>query len=256
MASSFKKFRSGVAPVALCDAARLTGGSWGEDGNIVAALHLAGGLSKVQASGGTPQPLTDLKDDEEGAYSHRWPQVLPSGKGVLFTSLAGGGQDLLRVLAPDGKAKTLVENAVYGRYLAGGHLLYYQGGTLFAATMDLNSVGIDGTRVASRARSGLWNFARGGFRCFQRKASLTKRRGGEQNSRFLAGLVQQDFADNSRTCHLCIPASIAGWHASDQHGQRNLSIYNITRETTTQLTFGSLRSAYPVWRERGTAEGG
>ena len=42
-------------------------------------------LSKVSSAGGTPQPLTTL-DKQAGEATQRWPQVLPGGKAVLFTS--------------------------------------------------------------------------------------------------------------------------------------------------------------------------
>ena len=63
----------GGAPVVLGDAPDARGASWGEDGNIVAALNNLGALSRVPAEGGTPQPVTKL----QGALTHRWPQPLP-----------------------------------------------------------------------------------------------------------------------------------------------------------------------------------
>ena len=53
----------GVA-IALCDAANARGGSWGEDGNIVAALNAGGALSRIPSSGGTPTPVTELVQGE------------------------------------------------------------------------------------------------------------------------------------------------------------------------------------------------
>jgi DNA-binding winged helix-turn-helix (wHTH) protein len=76
----------GGAPVALCDAAGPGGGSWGEDDNIVVALDASRGLSRVPAAGGAPKPLTDSKSDPSGGLMHSSPQVLPGGKGVLFTA--------------------------------------------------------------------------------------------------------------------------------------------------------------------------
>ncbi len=80
----------GGAPVALCDAPGSRGASWGPDGHIVAALDRVGGLSRVPENGGTPELLTHI-DPKVDATSHRFPQVLPDGAGVLFT--AGNGVD-------------------------------------------------------------------------------------------------------------------------------------------------------------------
>ena len=73
----------GGTAITLCNAIPGQGGSWGEDGNIVAALDGLSGLSRVPSSGGTPAPLTELG---QGEVTHRWPQILPGGKAVLFTA--------------------------------------------------------------------------------------------------------------------------------------------------------------------------
>ena len=75
----------GGAAVTLCDAPNDRGGSWGEDGTIVFTPDNRVALSKVSSAGGTPQPLTTL-DKQAGEVTQRWPQVLPGGKAVLFTS--------------------------------------------------------------------------------------------------------------------------------------------------------------------------
>src|SRR5207245_7857752 len=75
----------GGAAVTLCDVPDGRGGSWGDDGTIVFTPNNRAALSKVSSAGGTPQPLTTL-DKQEGEITQRWPQVLPGGKAVLFTS--------------------------------------------------------------------------------------------------------------------------------------------------------------------------
>src|SRR5260370_16305328 len=79
---------------------------------------------------------------------HGWPQVLPGGKGVLFTAANASGLGSLRVLTPnDGKLKTLVENSTHGRYLASGYVVYYQRETLFAAPVDAKRLEVTGPAV-------------------------------------------------------------------------------------------------------------
>jgi serine/threonine protein kinase len=73
----------GGPAVTLCEAPAPRGASWGEDGNIVAALRGRGGLSVVPSAGGTPRPLTQPSG---GDLTHRWPQVLPGGTAVLYTA--------------------------------------------------------------------------------------------------------------------------------------------------------------------------
>ncbi len=244
----------GGAPVALCDAA-LGSASWGEDGNIVAALSSNGGLSKVSALGGMPQPLTDLKGEAQSVQSHRWPQVLPGGKGVLFTSYVGGEQGSLRVMPLGGRAKTLVENSVYGRYLAGGYLIYYQGGALFAASMDLNRLVVRGPALPL-VNGVAYDNARGA--AFDASAeTLVYHTGPGGNKRVVSWLDSYNRADPilvKPADYLCPRLSPDGNRlvvAVSQPGQSNLSIYDLTRETMTPLTFGSSRNTFPVWTPDG-----
>ena len=55
---------NGGGVMTICDAPGGTGGSWGEDGSIIAPLRWKGGLSRVSAAHGNPEPLTTLKSDE------------------------------------------------------------------------------------------------------------------------------------------------------------------------------------------------
>jgi serine/threonine-protein kinase len=78
----------GGAAVTLCDASSARGASWGDDGNIIAALTTSGVLSRVPSAGGTPVPVTTLNPGER---THRWPQVLPGGRAILFTASSNVG---------------------------------------------------------------------------------------------------------------------------------------------------------------------
>ena len=144
----------GGAAVTLCDAPTGIGGSWGDDGNIIAALSPIGVLSRVPSAGGTPVPVTKLNS---GEVTHRWPQVLPGSQAVLFTSgtRTGAGYDDANIdvmSLKTGERKTIQRGGFSARYLADatgsngtGHLFYLRQTTLFAVPFDPRHLASTGT---------------------------------------------------------------------------------------------------------------
>ncbi len=169
-----KKTRlDGGQPHSLYDAPAARGGTWSEDGNIVAALDQQAGLFLVPPEGGSASQFTTLKL-EIGENTHRWPYFLPGGKGVLFTaSIAYGHYEDANIAVATLKnrtVKTVLERAgMYPRYLPSGHLVYVTKGTLFAVPFDLDRLEVRGTpkilwEVASNPNLGFgqFDFARNG----------------------------------------------------------------------------------------------
>jgi len=117
------------------------GGAWSEDGTTITFSPLrSAGLVRVSSDGGgKPEPVTTLG---EGQVTHRWPQMLPGGRGVLFTAhtrVSGFNDANLEVQPlPNGARKVVQRGAFYGRYLPSGHLVYVRDGTLYAAPFDLD----------------------------------------------------------------------------------------------------------------------
>jgi serine/threonine-protein kinase len=76
-----------------------------------------------------------------------WPQVLPRGKGVLFTAddRIGSYEDASLVVQqlPGGPRTVVHEGGYHGRYVS-GHLLYVNQGTLFAVPFDLERLAASG----------------------------------------------------------------------------------------------------------------
>jgi serine/threonine-protein kinase len=124
------------------------GASWGRDGMIYADCDAYAGLVRVEAKpGAIPKQFTTL-DTANGEIDHTQPDVLPNGKGVLFTVESRGktavrGAPFAVAVAdiPSGKHHAIVNNAMYARYAASGHLLYVTtNGTLMIAPFDQNSM--------------------------------------------------------------------------------------------------------------------
>lgn len=126
------------------------GGSWGEDDSIYFSPSVVGGLWSVPAVGGKPQELTKL-DGGKGEISHRWPQLLPGGRAILFTVFTGHGWDEKRVellVLKTGERRVLLQGASTGRYISSGHVVYSRAGTLTAVPFDLQRLAVRGSPVA------------------------------------------------------------------------------------------------------------
>ena len=127
------------------------GANWAADDSIVYAPNFGSGLMRVAAAGGPPQSLT-APNAKEGEVSHRWPQVLPGGKAVLFTIQTSTqvtyDESRIAVLSlQSGKWHTIVEGGSYARYVPSGHIVYARAGSLMAVPFDLPRLQISGEPV-------------------------------------------------------------------------------------------------------------
>ena len=140
---------SGGAAATICDAPNGRGGAWASDGTIVFSPDNRPytRLLVVPASGGTPAPLPSPVERE---WHQRWPQVLPDGKGVLYTANdAAGFNDASLVVQPlpEGVRKVVHRGGFHGRYVSSGHLIYVHDGRLFALPFDLDRLEATGPAV-------------------------------------------------------------------------------------------------------------
>jgi eukaryotic-like serine/threonine-protein kinase len=129
------------------------GATWGTDDSIIfATANPASGLLRVAAADRSITVVT-RPDREHGEADHFWPEMLPNGRGVLYTITAlTGGLDAAQVAVLDlhtGTSRVLVRGGSHAHYVssgpasptraggAGGHLVYAAGGTLRAVAFDL-----------------------------------------------------------------------------------------------------------------------
>jgi serine/threonine protein kinase/Tol biopolymer transport system component len=135
---------SGGTAVALCDAPDDRGGSWSDDGWIVFSPRPGEALYRVSSEGGTPEALTTLGARE---VTHRWPQVLPGGRAVLYTASTATGNYEAATIAVRSLASgetTIVHRSGYNaRYVPSGHLVYISQGSLYAARFNLDRLAIE-----------------------------------------------------------------------------------------------------------------
>jgi Tol biopolymer transport system component len=142
----------GGTPVTI--APRIFGsGAWGADGNIYYTADYTAGLSRVAAAGGAPQELTK-PDSTRGELNHGYPELLPGGRALLFTSVRSplGASRLEALTLETGARHVVVEHAIAGRYLQPGYLAFVRDETLMVAPFDLATLQVTGAPQPTRHR--------------------------------------------------------------------------------------------------------
>jgi len=248
----------GGAEIVLCDAASsYTGADWGEDGNIVASLRVSGGLSQVSSAGGTPTPVTSLEGEER---THRWPQILPGGKAILFTaenSTVGFDDAHIDVVTlADQRRKTLQHGGTYGRYLPApggkGYLLYVNRATLFAVPFDREKLETSGSPVPVLQHVSYSPMFGSAKLSFSRTGMLVYRSREIDASRVV---IQWMDADGKSQPLLDKPGLFVNPHFSpdgerlavaNDDAKSGIWVYDIRRDTLSPLT-GERNGTHPVW---------
>jgi serine/threonine-protein kinase len=120
----------------------LTGAFWSGDDGIVLADGTRAPVTRVSASGGELRAITTFTGGETG---HRFPEVLPGGRVVVFT--AGPPTDgpwfeadIVAQSLETGERRTLIRGAAQARFVPPGYLVYARAGTLHAAPFDPGSL--------------------------------------------------------------------------------------------------------------------
>jgi serine/threonine protein kinase/Tol biopolymer transport system component len=136
------------AVVIVCDAPDPRGGTWNASGEILLAPSNAGGLMKVAAEGGDPQPATTL-DASHGETAHRFPYFLPDGRHFVFVALPGHGGHLDVVAASiDDKERKVVTAADSGvTYAAPGYLVYMRQNGTAAQAFNARQLAVTGDPI-------------------------------------------------------------------------------------------------------------
>jgi Tol biopolymer transport system component len=254
---------AGGAALTLCDAPGARGASWGEDGNIVVTL-IPGtgiGLSRVSAAGGTPQTLTKPGDKNEA--SHRWPQILPGGEAVLFTTatVAGTYEDgSIQVLSlKTGQWKMVQRGGYFGRYMPtsnrAGQLVYVHQGTLLGVPFDLDRLEVRGAPSPLLQDVAGDPFFAGGQFDVSRNGTFVYL-GGKSSA---AGWPLLWLDSTGKTEPLLASPGAYYTPRLSPDGKRlavsvsttAIGVYDSQRDTMTPLTFKPQFSLYPVWTPDG-----
>jgi hypothetical protein len=131
--------------VVICAAGSFLGGAWAADGTIIFGSF--GGLQRVAANGGVPQPLT-IANPSKSDIAYHLPSLLPGGRALLITVHSGEALFRIDVLTlATGERRTVVARGSHAEYSPTGHIVYAAGDALFAIPFDGDRLTATGTPV-------------------------------------------------------------------------------------------------------------
>ena len=251
----------GGGPVRLGELDIMTGGDWGDEGNLVigTAAPSKNGVLRLPATGGAGTPILELAN---GEMFHSHPQILPGGKAMLLQVVGStGGQDNFTVdvvSIADGARKTLARGVGSPRYLASGHLVYMRKATMFAVPFDLERMETRGTAVTVLDDVAYDPILYGAQYDVSRTGTLVYRRRVDDSS----ATVQWLDSTGKQEPLLAKPGAYVGTPRVSPDGKRiaitiqdggnqDIWVYEPERDAMTRLTFGGGIFANPVWTHDG-----
>ena len=247
---------SGGTPVTIADVPNNpSGASWGDDDMIL--FGQPEGIMRVSGTGGTPALLIQADDGE----IFHGPQMLPGDEWVLFTIRVDGGWDEAAVVVESvttGERTVLIDGGRDGRYLPTGHLVYGLNSVLLAVPFDVNSrqviggpvplvEGVRGATLNSQAGAMQWGLSADGSLVYvpgsaadaDEYSLVWVDRAGEETAIRAdpRGYVTPRISpDGTR-----IAVTINDGDNSD------VWVFDLARETLTQLTFDAALDEFPQW---------
>ena len=254
---SLKKVSAfGGTPIVLADVSLSRGATWSPDGSIVFTPSSNSGLLRVSEVGGEPEPLTELGDDE---FTHRWPQFLPGGKAILFTThVEGADFDNASIELLDlgsRKRKVLHRGGTYARYAGNGHVVFAREGTLYALPFDIGRLEVtdppfpvlEGVIVTPGNGGAQFDVSSTGTLVYstgdaeQRKTQFFKiSRDGDSTPLTAEGDAYGNWFDYSPDGrHLAVQIESSLW------------ILDVERGTRSRFTFSDMAEWAPVWSPDG-----
>jgi hypothetical protein len=259
--SKVKKINaSGGPPQSLCEASNGRGGSWSQEGIILFTPASTNFLLRVSAAGGTPEPATKL-DASKSETSHRWPWFLPDGKHFLFWARSSrGAQDGMVYVGELGslQAKPLLKNPTMGVY-SSGHLLFMRDQTLMAQPINPSRMELTGepAPIAEHVAINLGT-SRPLFSASQ-TGTLIYQAGETTGNWHLLWLSRDGKPAGSIPkfdFYLSPTLSPDGTRLAvdifdGTHATGDIWIFDLTRGSSTRLTFGPASQAAPVWAPDG-----
>jgi serine/threonine protein kinase/Tol biopolymer transport system component len=251
------------SPQTLCDLPPrfyTAGADWGPDGVILFGGAL--GISRVSAAGGEPSLVTRI-EPSRGETAHYFPQFLPGGRRFLFLVKSSSEETQgIHVGSLDSQeTRSLLKTQVRAAFAAPGYLLYVRAGTLFARSLNAETLEWTGEPVPI-AESIAYNSANGRTTFSASQTGVLSYRTGDPGGNPLTQLTWFDRAGN----RLGTVGPPGYWeHAALSPDQSRVAVSRVgDRETQhiwigelssgdfTRFTFGETRDRAVLWSRDGT----
>jgi serine/threonine-protein kinase len=252
----------GTPPIVICDAPRGRGGAWNSDDTIVFAPVSDGPLHRVLATGGRPEPITSLSQNPR-ERSHRWPELLPGGRFVLYTSgnptdsTLADSRIVAQSLAGAADRRVVLENASHARY-SNGHLVYLAGNALMAVPFDADTAQVTGTAFSVAEAVSNSRYIGAGQTAVSRQGTLVYLPpGGGGTTMTLtwmtrAGAASPVAAVKGMLSGLRLAPDGRRAAFSSNDGDADVFVYDFTKQALKRLTYTPEFEGNPVWTRDGT----
>jgi serine/threonine-protein kinase len=255
-----KKVALDGQPVTVTSAPDVRGIAWLDDRTLIFPPGPADPLVAMSADGGATRPVSTLAPAER---THRWPEVLPGGKAVIFTVGSPGSPDnyddatIEAVVIATGERRLVWRGAAMARYASSGHLILSRGPALYAVQFNPDTLTATGTPtqvvplVERDVTTGAAHFA-----CAA-DGTLAMVPAGAQSGVFRLAWIDRQGASEPLALapgmYHELRVSPDGTRVAllnGQSGSGDVWIYDIARHTNTRLTFTG-KNAAPVWSTDG-----
>lgn len=248
-----------VQRIALAPTPR--GVAWGPDDSLVYVPGFNSGLWRVSARGGGLRPVTTL-DTSRGEVTHRWPDILPDGRGVLFTvrtryQPSFDRADIALLDLRTGRRRTVVAGGTCARYVRSGHIVFARGDRLLAVPFDARThrvtgtpaVVLSGVDVNPTTGAAQFTCSRTGTLAFSplppggwtNQLAWIDRRGRRMPIPMPAGLFENPAVspDGNRIAFTLLGA------------QNDIAVYDISLQAFRRVTFDPQEDTWPIWTPDG-----
>ena len=234
------------------------GVAWSDDGFIYSGG--GPGISRISETGGAREHITSV-DKSAGEIAHRFPAIVPGGRGVLFTIFKGSLEEA-RVAVVDvttKKWRVLVDRTGHAPvYVPTGHLVYLRAGVLMAAPFDASR--LDVTSASVPVMSGVL-YNNGGAGHFGVSSTGTIAYLPDSGTRPQADLLWVDRTGRSTATdlphgpysepELSPDGARVALVSSTSLGRQSLVIWDVARRTLTPITRDASVSEAPIWTANG-----